>query len=324
MAPTVILIIGVLLMVAALAVIAWMITISFRDPPERQPEKLSFHQQKELANLRAQELSDKTTTRERLLASASDLVETRSSGRRLSEMLERSGSQLRVGEWLIMVGVITVILAGVSTMLRGAIAGVLTAIIVPIAARALVIRKIAKRQSAFAEQLPDLLQVLGASLRSGQSLQQAIAGMAPDMEDPAGEELRRIVIENRIGLDLVDSFRDLSARMDNQDFEWVVRAIDITYSTGGSLATILRRLDSTIRARNKVAGTVRALSAESKITGVVLGGLPLVVMLAIQFMNPGYLEPLFSTTLGRIMLGVAGLQLIIGSIWLNRMAAFKF
>lgn len=301
-----------------------MLFSAFNPAPEPDPSRLSFQQQKELASLRAQELSDKTSPRERMMATASDLVETRSSGRRLSRMLERSGSQLRVSEWILIVGAVTLLLASAATYLRGMVAGGLTLILVPLVARGLVLRKIAKRQAAFAEQLPDLLQVLGASLRSGQSLQQAIAGMAPDMDSPAGEELRRIVIENRIGLDLVDSFRDLSDRMNNQDFEWVVRAIDITYSTGGSLATILRRLDTTIRARNKVAGTVRALSAESKITGLVLGALPLLVMLMIQFLNPDYLSPLFEETIGQLLLAGAGVQLLIGSIWLNRMAAFKY
>lgn len=319
----VILIIGLGLIATALGLVAWMLFSAF-SAAEADTEVLAFKERQELISLEAQELSDKTSTRERMLATASELVETRSSGRKMSQMLEQSGSQLRVGEWLLLVGAVALVLAALATFLRGTVAGLLVLLIVPFGARALVLRKIAQRQKAFAEQLPDVLQVLGASLRSGQSLQQAIAGMAPDMENPAGEELRRVVIENRIGRDLVDSFRDLSKRMNNQDFEWVVRAIDITYTTGGSLATILKRLDATIRARNKVKGTVEALSAESKITGVVLGGLPLLVMLAVQVINPGYLTPLFDTLLGNVMLGVAAVMLITGSLWLNKLAEFKY
>ena len=148
--------------------------------------------------------------------------------------------------------------------------------------------------------------------------------MAPDMASPAGDELRRVTIENRIGRDLIESFKDLAARMDSLDFDWVVRAIEINYRTGGDLSVILRRLDSTIRSRNQVAGAVRALTAEGRISGIVLASLPPGLMLAVQILNPEFMEPMFTTTTGRLMLIIAGTQLFVGTIWLSRMARFKF
>ena len=112
--------------------------------------------------------------------------------------------------------------------------------------------------------------------------------------------------------------------MNSVDFDWVVRAIEINYRTGGDLSVILRRLDSTIRARNHVAGTVRSLSAEGRISGVVLAALPPLLMLAVQIINPGFLNPLFTTALGRALLIGSCLQLLIGTIWLSKMAKFKF
>jgi tight adherence protein C len=171
-------------------------------------------------------------------------------------------------------------------------------IIVPAISWFLLNRKIQKRQDAFADQLPDLLQTLSSSLRSGQSLPQSIAAMAPDMSAPAGDELRRVVIENRIGRDLIESFKALAARMDSLDFDWVVRAIEINHHTGGDLSVILRRLDPTIRARNQVAGVVRSLTAEGRISGIVLSTLPPGLMLAVQFLNPDFMEPMFTTGTG--------------------------
>lgn len=266
-----------------------------------------------------------TDAKKRVVERTTKFVD-RGSGTGLQMRLEKSGSQLRSGEWVLLVAAASFILAALAFWAPrgGIIPAVMLLVAVPIIAHALVTRNITKRQEAFADQLPDLLQNLSSSLRSGQSLPQSIASMAPDMDSPAGDELRRVVIENRIGRDLIESFRDLAIRMDSLDFDWVVRAIDINYRTGGDLSVILRRLDSTIRARNQVAGAVRALTAEGRISGVVLTALPPGIMLAVQFLNPGFLDPLFQTAVGRFMLIVAVIQLIVGSIWLSRMARFKF
>lgn len=259
----------------------------------------------------------------RMVESTSQFVEKRS-GSALQMKLEQSGSQLRSGEWVLGVAAVSIVLAAIGLIRGGIVFIVLMLILVPIVAWFLLNRKISKRQDAFADQLPDLLQNLSSSLRSGQSLPQSIAGIAPDMDSPAGDELRRVVIENRIGRDLIESFQDLAHRMDSLDFDWVVRAIDINYKTGGDLSVILRRLDATIRSRNQVAGAMRALTAEGRISGIVLAALPPGLMLAVQFLNPEFLAPMFTEPLGRLLLIVAGTQLIIGSFWLSRMAKFKF
>jgi len=261
--------------------------------------------------------------RTRVVDSTTQLIEARS-GRSLQNKLEQSGSQLRSGEWVLGVFAVSMLCASLGLLRGGVVIIVCMFLFVPIIAWFLLNRKIQKRQEAFADQLPDLLQTLSSSLRSGQSLPQSVAAMAPDMASPAGDELRRVVIENRIGRDLIDSFKDLATRMDSVDFDWVVRAIDINYRTGGDLSVILRRLDATIRARNQVAGAVRALTAEGRISGIVLTALPPGLMLAVQFLNPEFLEPMFNTPLGRFLLIVAGTQLLVGSFWLSRMAKFKF
>ena len=166
----------------------------------------------------------------RVVDSTTQLIEARS-GRSLHDRLEKSGSQLRSGEWVLAVAAVTLVCASLGLVRGGVILIVLMILFVPIVAWFLLNRKIRKRQEAFADQLPDFLQMLSSSLRSGQSLPQSVAAIAPDMASPAGDELRRVVIENRIGRDLIDSFRDLALRMDSLDFDRVVRAIDINYRT---------------------------------------------------------------------------------------------
>ena len=159
-----------------------------------------------------------THAKERMVRSTTKLVEKRSGGG-LQTMLEKSGSQLRSGEWVLLVVAFTVVFAGLAFVLGGAIGGGIVLLMVPIAARALLARNINRRQEAFADQLPDLLQNLSSALRSGQSLPQSIAAIAPDLDAPAGDELRRVVIENRIGRDLIESFNDLAERMGSVDFD---------------------------------------------------------------------------------------------------------
>ncbi|MEM7095557.1 MAG: type II secretion system F family protein [Actinomycetota bacterium] len=291
-------------------------------PGEPEGPKLSRAERK-AEQKREQAAGGIFDARDLMVEKTTRLVENRN-GRALQDRLEQSGSQLRSGEWVLLTLAIALVLGALGYLLGGIVAFVLLAGATPIVANTMLNRNVTKRQEAFADQLPDLLQNLSSSLRSGQSLPQSIASMAPDLEAPAGDELRRVVIENRIGRDLIESFNDLANRMNSVDFDWVVRAIEINYRTGGDLSVILRRLDSTIRARNHVAGTVRALSAEGRISGIVLAALPPVMMLAVQIINPDFLIPMFTTSIGWAMLIFAGVQLLVGTIWLNRMARFKF
>jgi len=299
-----------LLLLAAATVLGW---------PTIRP----LLSRRKLANASPERPGSFAEMRASLVDQTTQLVEQRNGGS-LRRMLERSGSHMRVGEWVLIVLAILLVLSGLSYLIGGIGPAIMVAIMVPLVARTLLVRKIDKRQEDFADQLPDLLQNLSSSLRSGQSLPQAVASIAPELHAPASEELKRVVIENRIGRDLIVSFEDLASRMNSIDFDWVVRAIDINYRTGGDLSVILRRLDSTIRARNHVAGTVRSLTAEGRMSGLVLTALPPIIMLAVMFINPEFLEPLFETAIGRFLLGAAVVQLIVGSIWLSRMARFKF
>lgn len=273
--------------------------------------------------VRKSEASSLAEVRSLLVESTTDLLNRRS-GSGLQTRLERSGSQLRSGEWVLMVLAAAAFLGIVGLAAKGPIIGALLAIVTCAGAWHYLGVKIKRRRAKFAEQLPEFLMNLSSALRSGASLPQAIASIAPDMEAPAGEELRRVVIENRIGRDLVLSFQDLSDRMDCMDFDWVVRAIEINRSTGGDLPSVLRRLDATIRARNAVAGTVQSLTAEGRLSGLILTALPIFMFVFLYWRNKEFLAPMLYTGSGRLMMGGGILLLTVGYIWLNRLAKFKY
>src|SRR3546814_4979840 len=125
------------------------------------------------------------------------------------------------------------------------------------------------------------------------------------MDDPRGQEFRRAILETRLGRDVEDALEGIAARVKNEDFAWVVDAMRINRTVGGDLAQILDQVGETIRARNRLKRQVSALTAEGRISAMVLGFLPIGMGLILYSSNPDYMEPLFSRTIGLIIVGRA-------------------
>ncbi len=181
-----------------------------------------------------------------------------------------------------------------------------------------------RRSAAFAEQLPETLQLIAGSMRSGLSLLQAIDTVSLEAPMPTSEEFQRVLYENRLGRDMTESLGALSERMGSADFQWVVGAIEIHREVGGDLAEVLDRVADTVRGRNRVRAQVQALSAEGRLSGVVLSLLPPLMFVALAFLNPAYLGELTDRTIGWILIAISAGLLATGSIWLQRMAKFRF
>lgn len=243
---------------------------------------------------------------------------------RVNRLLEQSGRQIRAYEWFAVVALIAIALALPAYLWRGPIPAGLIAVFTVSGAWIALAIQVSRRQNEFAEQLPELLRQLSTTLRSGLSLTQAISAVSAELPAPAGAELRRVSIEQRIGRNLDDSLGDLAERMGSEDFHWAARAIEINRRTGGDLAKVLRRLDETMRARNQVRGHVRTLTAEGRISAAVLTVLPPLLLLGISLINPDFLEPLFTTLAGQFVLATSLALLIIGSAWLFRLTRFRY
>jgi tight adherence protein B len=181
-----------------------------------------------------------------------------------------------------------------------------------------------KRQKTFSDDLPETLQLLAGSLRGGQSMLQAIQTVADEADEPTASEFQRLITEARLGRDLSVSFRDLSRRMDSKDFDWVVTAIEIHREVGGDLSSILDRVGNTIRARNRVLGQVKALSAEGRMSGLLLFMLPPGMLAAISMLNPEYLKEMTGEAAGQMMLAAAAVLLGIGGLWLKKLSKFVY
>jgi tight adherence protein B len=175
------------------------------------------------------------------------------------------------------------------------------------------------RKRKFVNQLPAMLQLLASSLRAGYALLQGVEAVAREIEDPMGAELRRVLAEARLGRPLDEALEEMALRMDSADFSWVVMAISIQRNVGGNLAELLDTVADTMQARTRLRREVKALTAEGRMSAIMLVIMPPALMVAMRVLSPGYLDPLFHETVGNIMLGVGVSLMIAGWFWMQKM-----
>lgn len=225
--------------------------------------------------------------------------------------------------------VVVVVVMAFAAFLVGAVignnivVGIVLAVLVPVSVKMFLRFKWGKRKRAFANQLDDTLQLLASALRAGHSLPRAFDTLSREAEAPMSEEIARIVNESRIGRDLVDAMIQTSERMDSQDFKWIARAVDIQRTTGGNLNEVLEQVGETIRERNEIQAKVYALCAEGRMSAYVLMGLPVFVGGMLTVMNPAYMAPLFTTGVGKGLIGASLVMFLIGGLWMRKVAEIK-
>lgn len=248
------------------------------------------------------------------------ILRKRNSAAKIAADLDRAGLQLRASEWVTLRIVVGVVMAAVVSLLLDTVfLGVVVGAGVGWAATALWLSARARKRCAhFAEQLPDVLQLVASSLRSGFSLGQALDGVVHDGVQPAAGEIARALTEARLGGELEDALERVAARMRSQDFTWVVMAIRISREVGGNLAEVLLTTVHTVRERGRLVRQVRALSAEGRLSAYVLVAMPVGIGLWLFLVRRDYVRPLYTTSVGLAMLVAAALGLAVGSWWLSR------
>ena len=244
--------------------------------------------------------------------------------RALNDALDRAGIDMRPGEFAVLVAGVTLAVLFLGLVLLGPIVGSVLGLVVALGFRAAVSIRAERRRAKFADQLGDTLQLIAGSLRSGHGLLQAVDTVADESASPTREEFRRIVIESRLGKSLPDALHAAAARVRNDDFEWVVEAIDIHRQVGGDLAELLDHVATTIRSRNSIRRQVQALSAEGRLSAWILLVLPLGLTAVISILNPSYLSELTDTTAGNVMIAAGLVLLGVGALWMRRIVRLVF
>ncbi|MEU0882988.1 VWA domain-containing protein [Lentzea sp. NPDC005914] len=239
---------------------------------------------------------------------------------RTADRLDLAGMKASAAEWTLLRVCGSAVLAAVLSLVTtwwigiplGALCGwLLTALYVRM--------RISKRRAAFADQLPDVLQLVASSLRSGFSLAQSIDAVVRDDTQPTAGEFSRALAATRIGAELEDALERVAFRMNSADLAWVVMAVRIQRQVGGNLAEVLMNTVATMRERAQTRRHVRALSAEGRLSAYVLVGLPVALALFLFLFRPEYMRPLYTTLMGLVMLGGAFVLLVLGSLWMRKL-----
>ncbi len=238
---------------------------------------------------------------------------------KIEEMLERANLPLRAGEAMafFVAGIFFSMVLGfflVGGFIGAVVMGIVGAIVMLVGLNFRAARRIRK----FEQQLPDTLQLLAGTLRAGYSLPQGLEAVSKEISDPMGFELRRVMTEARLGRELEDALGSAAERLSSPDFAWAVMAIGIQREVGGNLNELLMTVSDTMIARERLKGEVAALTAEGKLSAILLGGLPPGLGFIMWLMNPEYINQLFVTTLGNIFLGLGIVAALVGFVWMKK------
>jgi tight adherence protein B len=238
---------------------------------------------------------------------------------KLELRLERANMPLRAAEAIFFTGASAVVLAllafvATGNLLMGVVAGAL-AVILPMA---MLNFKVRSRQKAFVSQLPDMLALLAGTLKAGYSIGQGFESISTEISDPMGRELRRVVTETRLGRSLEESLESVAIRMDSDDFGWTVMAIKIQREVGGNLAELLMTVADTMTQRERLRRDVSTLTAEGRMSAIIIGILPPGLAAVLAVMNPEYIAVLFKPGLGYALLAAALVMMGIGFAWMKK------
>jgi Flp pilus assembly protein TadB len=240
---------------------------------------------------------------------------------RLALRLDLAGIRRDPAEWMLAGAGVSLVLVIVVTVVFGnlLIALVLGVLAGWVGMKVVLNFLIGRRRARFADQLPDMLQFVAGSLRSGFSLSQALDAAVREDTQPVAGEFSRALAESRIGVDVEDTLDQVADRMESADLRWTVIAIRIQRETGGNLAEVLGNTVETMRERAMLKRHVRALSAEGRLSAYILVSLPIFIGGWIFLTRRSYLRPMYTSTLGIIMLAIAALLVGGGALWMRKL-----
>jgi tight adherence protein B len=179
------------------------------------------------------------------------------------------------------------------------------------------------RLKKFASQLSDALELVARALRAGHSLAAGMHVVAEEMPSPIAEEFNRVYEEQNLGIPIEDALKAMTERVPNLDLRFFVTSVLVQRTTGGDLSEILDKIGYVIRERYRILGQVQALTAEGRLSGVILIILPFALFLLMLYLKPDYIEKLWTHEVG-IKLSCAALVLqVVGALVIKKIVNIK-
>lgn len=172
-----------------------------------------------------------------------------------------------------------------------------------------------KRASRFVDQMVDAMTIMANGIKSGLSAPQAMERIVENMENPISQEFALVISQTRLGVSLEEALNSLGTRLAKPDVQMFVVAVNILKETGGNMAETFSTITETIRERQKVQKKIEALTAQGMMQGVILTLVPFILLIVFTILDPTFVQPLFTTTLGLVILAMMlGFQIIGGLV----------
>lgn len=244
--------------------------------------------------------------------------------KKLDLMMIQAGLPLLGNEYLAISGGLAVLVFLVTALMgRSLVTGLLGGILAIFGSLIFLKRRISRRKEAFERQLADCLTLVSNSLRAGFSFLQTMEIISREMQPPMSTEFANVMRNTALGRTVEDALQEMDQRVGNEDFSLVITAVLIQQQVGGNLATILDTIRETISERIRLRREVGTLTAQGKLSGIVLTCIPVALGLFFAISSPEYLKPLLTTSIGKMAIGVAVVMEIIGYLLISRIVDIK-
>ena len=272
-----------------------------------------------------EEVSDQVLKEKRKNAKSKKKHELRLASREFSNYLAMSGIKLSATEYICLWLIMTFFPMLVVVFFHG---NIITAIGAGIIGFALppffVQRSRKKRQEEFNKQLGESLVVMGNCIRAGFSFQQSMESIASEMQPPISTEFTKALREVHYGISLEDALRHMVDRVKNKDLDLLVSAVLTSAQVGGNLSDILEVISETVNDRIKIKAEVRVLTSSGRISGIIIGLLPVFIILVLMLINPGYFGNFFKNPIGKFMMSLSAVLEITGFTIINKIVNIKY
>ena len=242
----------------------------------------------------------------------------------LVKMIRQAGLKRRAGEVILYIPLLG-LAAFLFVVLLGlpSIFGIIAAVVAGSLPLMVISRMRTRRLALFSEQLPDALDLIRAALQAGHGFVSALQVVAQEFPDPIAWEFSEVAEEVRLGLPMRDALYHLMERVDDPNLPILVVGVLITQEVGGNLAEVLNNTTYTIRERFKLLREVRVMTAQGRLSGLVLTALPFLVGGALFLLNPLYFGVMLERPAGHMMLAYALLSILLGHVVIRRIIQIK-
>jgi tight adherence protein B len=242
----------------------------------------------------------------------------------LPDRLARAGLRLKPSEYVMMQGGCALLLSLLCLFRFG------VSVVIPIGAVIGMVLpgfylkfRISRRLKQLNEQLVDVLSLMSNSLKAGHALPQTLELISRNARPPISEEFARCVRELQVGGSMENALNNLARRSGSDDLELMVTAMLVQLTVGGNLASTLEKIAHTIRERVRIKGEISAATAQGKMSGWIVTGMPIAVAGALFVMTPAYFRPMTEQLLGWLMMGFAGGLILIGNLIIRKIVKIQ-